>query len=154
MPNILMVCTANQIRSPLAQEFLKEILAQRGLEAAYQVTSAGTWAADNQPALPKAVSVGRDMGVDLSNHQSRMVTKKIIADADLVLTMEYRQKEALTYEFPEQREKIFVLTEMIGNGEDISDPVSGSINTYQAAGKKIYQILEQGLDEILRLANQ
>lgn len=153
MPNIVLVCTANQIRSPLAQEILKKLLAERGVEDGYEVTSAGTWAADDQPALPKAQQVGRDFGIDLSQHRSRMITANILEGADLVLTMENRQKEALSYEFPENKNKIYVLGELVGVTEDISDPVMGSMDTYQRTGQRIYAILEEGLDEILRLAN-
>lgn len=152
MPNILLICTANQIRSPLAQAFLTKILTERGLEEDYTVTSAGTWAVDDQPALSKAIAVGRDFDVDLSQHKSRGVRRDLLEEADLVLTMETYQKEALRYEFPQSKEKVYRLTELVGDPEDIRDPVSGDLHVYQVTAERIYQTLEAGLDEILRLA--
>jgi protein-tyrosine-phosphatase len=152
MPNILLICTANQIRSPLAEAILRKLLADRGLSEAYSVASAGTWAMDNEPPLTKAILVGQEYGVDISGHRSRMVNREMLENADLVLTMENRQKEALRYEFPENQEKIQLLTEMVGEALDIQDPVSGDFQTYQTIGQQIYQVLDEGLDELLHRA--
>lgn len=84
---ILLLCTANQCRSPMAQVLLVQHLARRGLTAG--VESAGFRAA-GRPAAPHACTVMEDRGLTLSGHVSRTATASMLRGADLVLTMERR----------------------------------------------------------------
>jgi protein-tyrosine-phosphatase len=153
MPAILFVCTANQIRSPLAAAIFKQILEKEGLANNVQVESAGSWAGSGAPVLSGTLAAARALQVDLSAHRSRAVSAELIHHADLVLTMEHRQKEALCYEFPNSREKIFMLSEMSGNQEDIPDPIGGEMKEYLAVAQRIRAMLLAGKDEIKKRAN-
>lgn len=152
MPTILFICTANQIRSPLAEALLKEILHEEGFSTDWNVESAGTWASDGLPALPYAIKIGNELGVDLSEHRSRMVTADMLKNAKLVFAMEERHKESLKFEFNEFKDKIFLLRELIGQNQDIRDPVSNGYPAYVQIGYQIQSILIDGFDELLRLA--
>ena len=52
---VLFVCHANVCRSPLAHGVFVHRVAERGLQARFEVDSAGTWAADG--ILPHSSSV-------------------------------------------------------------------------------------------------
>lgn len=80
--HLLVVCTANVARSPLAAALLR---AQIGAPDV-TVTSAGTHARDGDPAADGARALAVERGLDLSSHRSQPVTAGAIADADLVLT--------------------------------------------------------------------
>ena len=66
---VLIVCSGNTCRSPLAEAYLRAALgADRDR---VQVVSAGTGALDGQPATGPAIEVARRDGVDLAGHRSR-----------------------------------------------------------------------------------
>ena len=89
MPSILFVCTANQIRSPIAAALFKDILNKSGQAQAWRVESAGTWTSHGLPANRAAQRVMREMNIDLSQHRTRCITRDLLATFDLILVMEH-----------------------------------------------------------------
>ncbi|CAB4704061.1 MAG: hypothetical protein F2772_01680 [Actinobacteria bacterium] len=83
---VLIVCTANVCRSPMAAALLSQHGTNIGVEL--QVRSAGTHA-DTMAVDPLAVSTMSSLGLDISRHIPRALSRQIIDDdgADLVLTM-------------------------------------------------------------------
>jgi protein-tyrosine-phosphatase len=66
--------------------------------------------------------------------------------------MERGHKEALQAEFPELKNRIFLLSEMIGQLYDIQDPYNSTLEDYQETLDEIDHILNQGFDKIRALA--
>ena len=62
---ILVVCTGNICRSPMAEGMLKKDLPER-LAARVMISSAGTHALHGNMAQPHAIEVMQGMGVDIS----------------------------------------------------------------------------------------
>ncbi len=83
---VLVLCSANQCRSPLAGAFLQRAVDRRGL--AVDVRTAGVHAVAGRPATPGTVAAARTLGVDLRDHESRALDPALLAGADLVLGME------------------------------------------------------------------
>ena len=83
---VLFICTANVCRSPLAEGYLKHLLAHETPEI--EVSSAGVLARSGSPAFECAVEVGRLNGFDLAPHRARLLTPEIAAGVDLILCME------------------------------------------------------------------
>src|SRR5262245_18808678 len=81
---ILLVCTANQCRSPMAEGLLRRSLAQAGVVA--MVHSAGLLPG-GVGATPDAIATVGDRGVDISGHVSRRLDADMVRDADLVIGM-------------------------------------------------------------------
>lgn len=154
MPVIFFVCTANIIRSPIASAFFVRKLTEAGLAGAWQVASAGTWARDGYPAARESQELLSQMGIDLSRHRSRMLTESLLKSADLVLVMEKGHKEALHFEFPAYKSRIFLLSEMIGVEADVHDPIGGSIKDFQETIVDIQELIDQGFSRIIALASQ
>ena len=152
MRRILFVCTANRCRSPMAERLFKNILTSRGQPPeAWQVTSAGTWAVDGIPPDDKLIAAMAAFGIDIRDHRSRMLDAAMIADQDLVLVMEERHKEALRFEFPDQSDRVFLVSEMIDQYFEISDPFSGPIKFYQRTAGQLKEILTQGFERIVQI---
>jgi protein-tyrosine phosphatase len=85
--HILIVCSGNTCRSPLAAAMLRDALARDATWDDVTVSSAGTSAWDGSPASEGAYLVALERGLDLSNHRARMLTTSEVARADLILTV-------------------------------------------------------------------
>jgi len=83
---ILMVCTGNICRSPMAEVMLVDALSRCGVDDV-EVVSAGTWAGAGQPATREAQQVMRQRGIDLTAHRSQPLTAELLDEADLILAM-------------------------------------------------------------------
>ena len=128
---ILLVCTGNICRSPLAEALLKRDLAARGC-AEIEVGSAGTGAWDGAPASEGAYLVGLERGLDLSGHRARLLTRELVESADLVFTMARHHRARVEELGGEGR--VFVFGEYAGrDGEDaeVSDPFGGDLDVYR-----------------------
>lgn len=154
MKKILFVCTANIARSPMAAALFNQKMVERGREDFYRAESAGTWAVDGLPAPEDGKQVMRFRGLDTSSHRSRVVNKEIITSADLILTMEAGHKEALQIEFPDQKGKIWMLSEIVGQPYDIPDPYMQGRAKYEATAQELEQLLDQGIERICALADE
>ena len=152
MPLILFVCTANRYRSPIAEACFKRQLEKHFSNGEWDVRSAGTWTTDGLPPTPEAIEAAQQMGLDIQTHRSREVSKVLIDRSGLTLVMEHGHKEALQQEFPGQREKIFLLSEVIrGEPSDIPDPMADP--SIGDVSEEICKLIEDGFERILALAN-
>ncbi|WP_375406729.1 hypothetical protein [uncultured Amnibacterium sp.] len=108
MPSVLVVCTANVCRSPLAARTLARALEGSAL-GAVEVTSAGTRALEGQAMC--AVSAEELDPGDAAEHRARQLTGDLVREADLVLTMEREQRSDAVRSAPGSQAKVFTLRE-------------------------------------------
>lgn len=153
MVKILIICTANICRSPVAAALLRDRLRQRGL-ADWQVESAGTWAMVARGASRHSIDLMSRYGHDITGHRSRMVTDDMLRGADLVLTMEDGHAEALRAEFAPEAHKVFMITEMIGHTYSIADPYGGPPEEYERMAASLTEVIDGGLERIVFLARE
>ena len=153
MAKILIICTANICRSPVAAALLRDRLRQRGLTE-WTVRSAGTWAMAAGPASRYSVEVMGRHGFNITDHRATMVEEGHLRDADLALTMEDGHAEALRAEFPAQAHKVFMLTEMIGRNYNIPDPYGGPAYEYQRMYENLVEVIDAGLERIIELTRK
>lgn len=131
MKRILFVCTGNICRSPLAEALLKRALHERTVEDV-SVESAGTGAWDGAPASEGAYLVALERGLDLSGHRARLLTREIVEDAAMILTMA-RHHRARVHELGGEG-RVHVLGEYVGKtGEEaeVGDPFGGDLEVYR-----------------------
>lgn len=153
MPSILIICTANQCRSPLAEVLLQRQLTERDRDTHWTVESAGTWATAARPAHPQMRKIAEEAGLDLSQHRARNVENLALDTYNLILTMEQSHKEALQVEFPAVRKRIYQLAEMVGLSYDIADPIGGSLDDFRGTLYEVKRIVTFGLPRIIELAS-
>jgi protein-tyrosine-phosphatase len=154
MPSILIVCTANICRSPMAEALLRRKLEEEQVPGTWHVSSAGTWAEDGYPASDNGVRVMAARGLDTSQHRSRLVTEEMMRRADLVLTMTASHAESLRAEFPAHDFKVHRLTEMAGMPYDVADPYGGSLSEYGRTADELAYLIERGFGRIVALARE
>jgi protein-tyrosine phosphatase len=88
VPHVLVVCYANQIRSPIAEFTLRTHLAEFGVTAT--VSSAGIRATSGLPVFPRADTYLQRHGIDTAGWRSRQLTAADLAAADIILASERR----------------------------------------------------------------
>ncbi len=117
----------------------------------WRVESAGTWTYEGEPAAEMVQQVLSERGLDISTHRSRIVTKEILSEFDLILTMEQGHMEALKAEFPDLALRIYMLSEVIGQRFDIKDPIGSPQYEFEHSAKEFERIFEKGYEGILNL---
>lgn len=153
MAHILVVCTANICRSPVAEALLQDRLQKHGLEQ-WTVTSAGTWANWARGASEFSIEVAQQLGLDISEHCAQMVDETQLEQADLILCMETGHVEALRVEFPVYAHKIYLLSEMVGQQYGVQDPYGEPLVMYQQMAKELATLIDNGLERIIKLAGE
>jgi protein-tyrosine-phosphatase len=150
---ILFVCTGNFCRSPMAEAILRDLLRKDGKEELYEVRSAGTWTRDGLTASSLALQAMKELGLDIGIHRSHHLTSQDIEAASLIVAMTQDHKEALSVEFPQARDKLFLLSELAECGHDVHDPSgSDSLALHGACAQEIRELLERGYSRMLELA--
>lgn len=152
MATILLVCTGNLCRSPMAAEFLRARLARDPQRRDWTVQSAGVWAVDGEPASAAAVAALAERGLDLSAHRAQMVSQELVEQADLILAMSPGHVEALRQAFPSASGRVYLLSEMVGGTHGIADPYGRSIDEYRLTASELERLIEQGYERIVALA--
>jgi protein-tyrosine-phosphatase len=151
--HILLVCTGNICRSPMAEALLRRRLDDEGY-VDWVVESVGTWTDDGRPASLFAIQLMAANGFDLSSHRSQRINRARMEAADLILVMTQHHAEALRMEFPAQAHKLFLLSEMEnGRRTDVDDPYGGTPEDYQVCLDTLSRMLDAGFDRIIALAS-
>jgi protein-tyrosine-phosphatase len=115
--HILVVCTANQCRSPLGAVTLAARAGDRALPVT--VASAGIQAMPGLPATPPTVDAARRLGLDLATHQSTALAVEQVRAADLVLGLERRHVQEVVLLDPAAFVKTYTLKELVRRGSQV-----------------------------------
>jgi protein-tyrosine phosphatase len=124
---IVVLCTANVCRSPMAAVLLARRLSELGVTM--PVRSAGMLRSGD-PAHPEVISVMASYGIDLSSHRSHVVCAEDLAGACLVLAMARDNLRYAVVTEPGAWPRAFTLRELVQRGERIGprrpgEPLSG-----------------------------
>ena len=138
---ILFICTGNTCRSPMAEGIMKSIVKAKNLSI--EVESAGINAIEGDRVSSNAVIVLEEMGIDISSHKAKQVTKQMLDESDLILTMTKQHKEILLRGFKDLDDKIYAFKEFsykyVSNDKsiDILDPYGGNYDIYKYCSKEL-----------------
>jgi len=118
MARVLLLCTANQCRSPMAEVLL------RARRPTLEVQSAGRLPG-GVPASPPAVQVVAERGLDLSKHRSQAATPELVGASDLILGMAREHVRDAVLLRPEVRARAFPLKDLVRRGQRVGPRPAG-----------------------------
>ncbi len=145
-PVIVMVCTGNTCRSPMAETLMRELLLRKlGKEDAVRVLSAGVAAASGGSASPQSIEVMGERNLDLTGHSSQPLGDEIMNMADLVLTMTRSHRSAILAAWPDMHDRVFTLRV---DGGDISDPIGMPVDAYRQCADQMQVELEKWVEQL------
>lgn len=125
MTSILVVCTGNICRSPIAEGLLRDALSVRFGRLAPSVTSAGTAGLEGRSAQPESVQAAAERGSDITGHRAREITPELAIDADLVIAMATEHRDAVSRMQPSVAARAFTLKELVRLLEGSNEPAPG-----------------------------
>ncbi len=152
--SIVFVCTGNICRSPMAKGILEDLLSAKALSMT-DIGSAGTGAIAGLPASENSVVVCGEEGIDISSLRSRPLSRDLVEESDLILTMEEHHLDAARRLAPEQADRIHLLARYAADDDTapvagVADPIGGSLEDYRVAFVQIREQIHQALPRIER----
>jgi len=135
---IVVLCTANVCRSPMAAALLARRLAALGVTV--PVRSAGM-ISSGDPPHPEVISVMACYGIQIISHRSRIVCAADLASANLVLAMARDNLRHAAITEPGAWPRAFTLKELVRRGERIGprppgEPLSGWLSRAHAGRER------------------
>jgi protein-tyrosine phosphatase len=113
---VLVLCTANVCRSPMAQALLTDRLAVLG--RAVTVRSGGMLG-DGERPRPEAITAMAGYGLDITSHRSRRVTAGDLERADLTLAVARENLRYAVVTAPVIWPRAFTISELVRRGQAI-----------------------------------
>lgn len=113
MADILVVCTGNVCRSPIAEAALRARFTARLGDRAPTVASAGTHGWVGSGATPEAVDAARELGIDVAGHHGSLLDADRAGEAVLLIGLTTAHREAIRRLVPRKDgRRVFTLKEL------------------------------------------
>jgi len=131
----------------MAEAIMRGIIESEFPEMAGQVIveSAGVSAVDGVAASDSALVAVAEIGLDLSAHRARPLSKKLISEADTILAMESKHIAGILALDPSAADRVRTIADA-----DIADPFGGSLQEYRQARDEIEAAVRRSLNVINR----
>jgi protein-tyrosine-phosphatase len=133
--HILIVCTANICRSPMAAGLLQHFLAgQSGPLKDLQVISAGIAARTGDPISDNAAVAMRKVGINLSDHRSQQVTQQLLDHSLVVLCMTESHRAMIQLQYDPAPKHLYLFRQFLPRPVDpeVEDPYGGPLSVYES----------------------
>ncbi|MSU68944.1 MAG: low molecular weight protein arginine phosphatase [Opitutaceae bacterium] len=141
---IIVVCTANICRSPMAAALLQHALAaQPEPLRSFKIISAGVAARAGDPVSENSVLALEIVGLDISKHTSRPLTQKMMDEASLILGMTESHRAMIQLQAEPPPKNLFLFREFMPQSGDkeIGDPFGGPLKLYESTRDEMVEAI-------------
>ena len=128
--NILFVCSGNTCRSPMAERYLNA----QGIYGILSLSCGFT--GEGEAVSANAVAVMNELGIDIGNHKSRLISPELIDCADKIYCMGENHKSVLLSAGVSSKK-----LEILGGG--IPDPFGQSTEVYRECRDRIINAVDE-----------
>jgi len=151
---ILIVCTANICRSPMAEGLLRHALAgQPEPLRSLDVVSAGVAARGGERVSENSVIALKKVGIDVAHHVSRPLTQQMLDEALVVLCMTESHRAMIRHQANPVPKHLYLFREFMpqrGNKE-IPDPYGGPLRAYEASRDEMVEAIPTLIEKLKTL---
>ena len=92
--------------------------------------------------------------MSLEDHKYKPVSKELIDKSDLILVMRSVHKEILLRKFRNAEGKIYLLSEFVGDHDEVIDPFGRGINAYRKTAKQLKRFLIRLKEKFIVMKNK
>jgi protein-tyrosine phosphatase len=149
---ILMICTGNSCRSPIAEYLFRARLAERlgvpldRLAAlGYVVSSAGTIGFAGGTISPGSLEELAQRDIDASGHRPQPLTVELIQRCERIYAMAAEHRAAVLDLVPAAADRVF----MLDDSGPVADPIGGGPEEYHGCAAHIERAVAARLEEFL-----
>ncbi|MDP2139025.1 MAG: low molecular weight protein arginine phosphatase [Candidatus Didemnitutus sp.] len=141
---IIIVCTANICRSPMAEGLLAHALA--GLEEPLKnlpVASAGVTARSGDVVSANSVAAMKKVGIDISKHRARPLTQEMLDEASAVFCMTESHRTIIRLQAVPVPPELHLLRDFLPGTatREIADPFGGPLKLYEASRDEMVEAI-------------
>lgn len=142
--HIVVVCTANICRSPMAEGLLTHALSgQPEPLRSLQVISAGLAARPGEYVSANSVAALKKVGLDISGHRARPLTQQLLDEALAVFCMTQSHIGLIELQASPVPERMHLLRAFMPEGatREIADPFGGSLKHYEQSRDEMVEAI-------------
>ncbi len=151
LPRTLVVCSGNTCRSPMAELLLRRALQEHARRDPAllppSVTSRGLHVHASSPATNEAVLALEELGLDLSDHESRPMDVGELRQTSVVLCMTGAHRRSV----------LAALDGVAGprvesfdaSGDDVEDPFGGPVSEYRVVARRLAELAAEWANRLM-----
>ncbi|MBI2515715.1 MAG: low molecular weight protein arginine phosphatase [Opitutae bacterium] len=151
---IVVVCTANICRSPMAEGLLAHALSgQADLLKNLKVISAGVAARPGEAVSENSVVALKKVGIDISRHRARPLTQEMLDQAVAVLVMTQGHRAMIELQAEPVPKQLHLFREFMPPAalKEIGDPFGGPLKLYEQSRDEMVEAIPSLLDYLRTL---
>jgi protein-tyrosine-phosphatase len=152
--HVLVVCTANICRSPMAAALLRHALAgQPEPLRSIPVISAGTSARTGEPVTDLSAASLKKVGLDISGHRSQPVTGELLTGALAVICMTESHRASIAASARPVPANLWLFRQFLPPGADpeIPDPYGSPLRVYDTCRDEMVEALPSLVQALRKL---